>query len=292
MENEKGIKILITKKRRNWIIVLAVLLALLVWTVWGNITIETHRVTVRSNDLPSNFAGYKIAQISDFHNTEFGENNSKLLAILRSEQPDMIAFTGDLVDSRKTDVAIALAFVKEALKVAPCYYVTGNHEARLGDIYVNLEMKMKEYGVTILRDETISIEKGDESIQLIGLDDPDFIEGGDAYGETMVNEKLLAIEQHQGYKILLSHRPEFFKTYVANDINLVLSGHTHGGQFRIPFIGGIVAPNQGFLPEYDAGVFVEGNTHMIVSRGVGNSIVPVRFNCRPEVVIVELYKTL
>lgn len=279
---------MITKKKRNWIITLVILLALVVWIIWGNITVETHRVTISSSDIPSDFVGYKIAQISDFHNTEIGANNSKLMAILRNEQPDMIAFTGDLVDSRKTDVGTALAFVKEALKVAPCYYVTGNHEARLGNIYANLEMKMKEYGVTILRDESIDITKGDVSIQLIGLDDPDFIEGDSAYGETMVNEKLLAIEQHPGYKILLSHRPEFFKTYVANGMNLVLCGHTHGGQFRIPFIGGIVAPNQGFLPKYDAGLFIEGSTQMIVSRGVGNSIVPVRFNCRPEIVIVEL----
>lgn len=91
-----------------------------------------------------------------------------------------------------------------------------------------------------------------------------------------------------GYTILLSHRPELFDVYVESGVDLVFSGHAHGGQFRIPFIGGVVAPNQGVFPKYDAGIFAEGNTNMVVSRGVGNSIIPFRVNNRPEVIIIEL----
>ena len=90
------------------------------------------------------------------------------------------------------------------------------------------------------------------------------------------------------YTILLSHRPELFDLYVETEMDLVFSGHAHGGQFRLPFVGGLVAPNQGFFPKYDAGQFNEENTTMIVSRGVGNSIIPIRFNNRPEIVLVTL----
>ena len=96
------------------------------------------------------------------------------------------------------------------------------------------------------------------------------------------------INEEDGYVVLLSHRPELFDTYVGNKVDLVFSGHAHGGQFRIPFIGGVVAPNQGVFPKYDAGIFAEGNTNMVVSRGVGNSIIPFRVNNRPEVIIIEL----
>ena len=90
------------------------------------------------------------------------------------------------------------------------------------------------------------------------------------------------------YTILLSHRPELFDTYVASGVDLVFSGHAHGGQFRLPFLGGVIAPNQGLFPEYDSGLYTQGDTNMLVSRGIGNSIIPIRFNNRPEIIVVEL----
>ena len=104
-----------------------------------------------------------------------------------------------------------------------------------------------------------------------------------------MNTKLEELHtEHDGLTILLSHRPELFDTYANHNIDVVLSGHAHGGQFRLPFIGGLVAPNQGLFPEYDAGIYTEGNTNMLVSRGVGNSILPFRINNRPEVILIEL----
>ena len=94
--------------------------------------------------------------------------------------------------------------------------------------------------------------------------------------------------QNGNFTILLSHRPELFEVYADNKMDLVLSGHAHGGQFRLPFVGGLVAPNQGLFPKYDAGLYTEENTNMIVSRGIGNSILPFRFNNRPEVILIEL----
>ena len=124
----------------------------------------------------------------------------------------------------------------------------------------------------------------------MGIGDPSFQEDylfGDS--ESVARQ---AIERQQnesdGYTILLSHRPELFDLYVDTGMDLVFSGHAHGGQFRLPFLGGLVAPNQGFFPRYDAGRFTNENTTMIVSRGVGNSIFPIRFNNRPEIVLVTL----
>lgn len=122
----------------------------------------------------------------------------------------------------------------------------------------------------------------------MGLSDPNFTSyDGDA--SAMIQEKLKHLKMGEtNYTILLSHRPELFETYVNAGIDLVLSGHAHGGQFRLPFIGGLIAPNQGLFPRYDAGLYTEGHTGMVVSRGLGNSILPLRFNNRPEIVLVEL----
>ncbi|MGB4138298.1 MAG: metallophosphoesterase, partial [Saccharofermentanales bacterium] len=96
------------------------------------------------------------------------------------------------------------------------------------------------------------------------------------------------MKENDGFTVLLSHRPELFDVYVDCGVDLVLSGHAHGGQFRLPFVGGIVAPDQGLFPKYDAGLYAAESTNMIVSRGIGNSIIPFRFNNRPEVVLIVL----
>ena len=281
-----------TAKKKKFIflaVVAAVLVALAIWIAWGNTALELNTYTVSSAKLPESFDGYRIAHVSDLHNTEMGKDNEKLLAMLRDADPDMIAITGDLIDSRDTDIEIALQFVREAVKIAPCYYVTGNHEARVNE-YGALKAGMEAAGVTVLEDVKTKISMEGETITLIGVNDPsyqtDYLFGD---SETVMNTKLEDLHtEHDGFTILLSHRPELFDTYVDQDIDLVLSGHAHGGQFRLPFIGGLVAPNQGLFPEYDAGIYTEDNTNMLISRGVGNSILPFRINNRPEVILIEL----
>ena len=124
----------------------------------------------------------------------------------------------------------------------------------------------------------------------MGIEDPDFynVIGSEAEKETARSniEKLQYTEDD--FSLLLSHRPELFDVYVEEEVDLVLTGHAHGGQFRLPVIGGLVAPNQGLFPKYDSGMFVEDDTHMIVSRGIGNSIIPLRINNPPEIVVVKL----
>ena len=132
------------------------------------------------------------------------------------------------------------------------------------------------------------LTKGSETIQIAGLDDPDFTERDTYIQDSMVQTKISNLSLSDEYCILLSHRPELFAEYVSEEADLVLSGHAHGGQFRLPFIGGVIAPDQGLFPKYDAGKYSKNHTTMIVSRGIGNSIIPVRINNRPEIVIVEL----
>ncbi|MDE7252071.1 MAG: metallophosphoesterase [Acetatifactor sp.] len=270
------------------IILSVILTVLVIWTVWCNVTVGVTHYTVVSNRLPVAFDHYKIAVISDLHNAEFGENNSSLISLIKNEKPDMIAITGDLIDSNRTDIEIAENLVKKLVEIAPCYYVTGNHEAWIGEQYQDLEDKLLDIGVVIFHDNTEQLVKNNEIIQLAGLDDPDFTDRNSSIQESMLKTKLDNMNLTENYCVLLSHRPEVFNAYVSENIDLVLSGHAHGGQFRLPFIGGLIAPNQGFFPKYDAGEYFEKNTTMIVSRGIGNSIIPIRFNNRPEVVIVEL----
>lgn len=278
------------KKRRTIIIaVAAVLLALAVWTVWGNTALELNTYKVSSDALSDAFNGYRIAHVSDLHNAEMGDGNEKLLAMLRAAEPDMIAITGDMIDSRNTDVEVALNFAEKAMQIAPCYYVTGNHEARVSE-YDELKAGLEACGVIVLENEREQIELSGEFITILGVDDPSF---NTDYlfvdSASVVSNTLAEISTEDDvFTVLLSHRPELFDTYVACGMDLTLSGHAHGGQFRLPFVGGLVAPNQGFFPKYDSGIYTENGTNMIVSRGIGNSLLPFRFNNRPEVILIEL----
>ncbi|MEE0060951.1 MAG: metallophosphoesterase [Acutalibacteraceae bacterium] len=279
------------KKRKRVIIfsdVILLLVLLIIWIVWANTALEVNTFTVKSKDLPASFNGYRIAHISDLHNAEIGDENSKLLSAIKSSNPDIIAVTGDLIDSNKTDIEIALRFMAKAVEIAPCYYVTGNHESYMLE-YKTLRNGLINSGVTVLENENISISKSEEAIELLGVNDPEFKTDYSLDNAATINNVLSDLKSDkESFTLLLSHRPELFDVYVNNDIDLILSGHAHGGQFRLPFVGGLVAPNQGVFPKYDAGLFSENETNMIVSKGIGNSIIPLRFNNRPELVLIEL----
>ena len=276
-------------KKTVLIVSVLVILCLGIWTLWGNIALEVNEYEIVSDRIPEAFAGFRIAQVSDLHNKDFGEGYGQLLTLLSQINPDIIVVTGDLIDSRQTDLDIALEFAWQAGKIARVYYVSGNHEARVPE-YEDLKIGLVKAGVVIFENQKVQITREGESITLMGIDDPSFQEDylfGDSESVAMQAIENLQ-DESDGYTILLSHRPELFDLYVETEMDLVFSGHAHGGQFRLPFIGGLVAPNQGFFPKYDAGQFTENTTTMIVSRGVGNSIIPIRFNNRPEIVLVTL----
>lgn len=271
-------------------VILLLLVVLIVWILWGNRALMISPFTIQSSKLPEAFSGFRIAQISDLHNARFGPNNETLLSMLSDTRPDIIVITGDLVDSRRTDIDTGIAFGAEAAKIAPTYYVSGNHEARLSD-YPRLKSGLKNAGVTVLENEKTEIERQGQTITLLGIDDPSFYTDYLLGDSSSVAEAILEtlMPGHSTYTILLSHRPELFESYEKLGIDLVFSGHAHGGQFRIPFIGGMVAPNQGLFPKYDGGLYEQDGTCMIVSRGIGNSIIPFRINNRPEIVVAQLH---
>ncbi len=277
--HRKGIKIIT--------VILILILGLLVYVHFENTAIQTNEISIYDSKIPPSFDGYKIVQISDLHNAEFGKENENLVNKVKEANPDAIFITGDLIDSNRTNIDLATHFVNEIIKIAPIYFVTGNHEAWISN-YSDLEESLRSAGVVILDNEAVLIEKNSEVINLVGLQDPSFAHSTADTSEILKRYMESVTVDKSNYTILLSHRPETFNWYVSEKINLIFSGHAHGGQFRLPFIGGIVAPDQGMFPKYTAGVFEEGETKMIVSRGLGNSVIPFRINNRPELVVVTL----
>ena len=278
------------KKKR--IIIILIMFALLIicgfYFYFENTKLQISSYDIFDNKIPTEFNDFKIIQISDFHNTKSKILTNDLINEVKKQKPNIIVLTGDLIDSNRTDIDIAIDFIQNINDVAPIYFVSGNHEASIGN-YSELKEKMLNNKVIVLENETKELELNDFKINLIGIDDPSM-----EHESFVPNKEIIKVELNNAkydssnYSILLSHRPEIFKTYVDKKINLVLTGHAHGGQIRIPFVGGLIAPNQGFFPQYTSGKFEEDETVMIVSRGIGNSILPFRINNRPELVVVKL----
>ena len=247
--------------------------------------------TIHSHKLPKGFEGFRIMQISDLHNCAYSKDNRNLIKLVKNAKPDIIAITGDMIDSRKTKPEVAVNLAKELTKIAPCYYVTGNHEARLQEKAESFISRLKATGVTFLDNRKEEITKGKESILLLGAEDPFHQWSKEEYNKSEIMRKSLekiTNKDEKGFRILLSHRPELFENYTDLNIDLTLTGHAHGGQIRLPFIGGLFAPCQGFFPKLTKGVHKKKNSHLVVSRGLGNSSFPFRIFNPPEAVIVDL----
>ncbi len=272
------------KPRRRKILTLCIVLVLcLLFCLYQNLHLTVTEYRYTNARVPAAFEGFTIVQISDLHNAKFGKGNARLLECIRSLEPDMIAITGDIADAYHTDLDTAIRFCADAAAIAPCYYVTGNHELWLDDAKrTQLFDGIRASGVVILEDASVPIEQNGDVICLTGLDDANLLaadrNGGrpEAFGE-------------EDLQLLLAHEPQYFEEYCKCGADLVLTGHAHGGQFRLPGVGGIIAPDQGFFPEYTAGSFTDGHTTMYISRGLGNSTIPVRLFNYPEVVCVRMY---
>lgn len=271
------------------IIIVLFVVAFCIFCIWQNNSIVISSFNYSSSEVQKDFDNFNIVQISDLHNKVFGKEQDPLLKKVKSLSPDIIVITGDLVDRRRYNLENAMYFIDKAIKIAPIYYVSGNNEAWSGR-YSEIKDKLIETGVYVIDDERIEVKKNSSTINILGLSDPAFMT--DSYIEetdtSKMEKHLISWSRVGGFNILLSHRPELFDLYSSNKINLVFSGHVHGGQIRIPFIGGILAPNQGFFPKYDSGSYNSNNTTMFVSRGLGNSLFPIRIFNRPEIISVAL----
>ncbi len=251
-----------------------------------NNRIETTCFTVKSQKLPESFDGFRIVHVSDLHNKSFGKDNAVLLNKIENEKPDVIFITGDIVDSRHTDFDVSLRFAGQCVKIAPTYYVSGNHEHRFENAGEMFEA-LKNVGVTVLEDEKAEIRRGGDTITLYGLSakQKDGFLGDYAFQISALCEE----KSNHAFSILLAHYPQYLYAYAQAGFDLVFSGHAHGGQFRIPFTNqGLFAPEQGFFPQYTGGEYIENDTVMILSRGLGNSLVPLRLFDRPQLICVTL----
>ncbi len=226
-----------------------------------------------------------VVQISDLHNKSFGTRQIRLIKRIASLRPDLIAVTGDLVDG--APYRHAVTFLKQASQICPVYMVRGNHESLAGN-FKDLEQELAGCEIYLLKNTSKDFQKDGYTYRIAGLDDPAF-KGRDRKYAPYMKKTLEQMLRRQNsskpdYQILLSHRPEQFHLYSRYPFDLVLCGHAHGGQFRLPFTDGLYAPNQGIFPKYTSGVHTKNHTTEIISRGLGNSSFPLRlFNC-PEIV--------
>lgn len=271
-----------------YMILMAILLIL--FFIWQNNHIVISNHSYISEKIPNDFNGFKIVHISDLHNKSFGNNQEYILDKIGSTSPDIIVVTGDLIDRRRYDLDIALLFIEGVMDIAPIYYVSGNHEAWSGE-YENIRNELILRDVVVLDDDKIELIKGNGKIEVLGLSDPAFLTSSYLNGTdtSKLEEKLRLMSDDNIFQVLLSHRPELIEIYSKEDIDMIFSGHAHGGQFRFPGIGGIFAPEQGFFPKYESGSHTVKNSTIYISRGLGNSLIPIRLFNRPEIVVVTLF---
>lgn len=288
-----GIEKILLKAMNSSKITIAFLLVaiiLILFLYFENNTITINKITISSNRIPGQFNGYKIVHLSDLHGKSFGENQDKLVKKIKEAYPDLIVFTGDLVDSRRYNEKNSIGLMKQLTKIAPVYYVTGNHEWRSGRFF-ELQEALIENGVKVLLNSFDKIKRGKDTIHIIGIDDPSSDYEGhreDQITKDRIEFAMAGIEKENAFTILLSHRPEKFALYSLFAIDVIFTGHAHGGQVRLPLIGGLVAPHQGLFPKYTSGKYTKDSSVMVVSRGLGNSIFPQRIFNRPEIVVIKL----
>ncbi len=248
---------------------------LLVYSAHQNQTIHVTAYTVTHAQIPASFEGKRLVQLTDLHNKDFGE---ELTELVRSLSPDVIVVTGDWIGKIDTDITVAKKQASALVGIAPIYYVAGNHEASTS-LWPELEQHLRDIGFVILENEAVEWEEDGETIQLVGVFDPEF--------STHLWRDYAPLVKDELYSVLLYHRPERIDEAVSFGADLVLSGHTHGGQIRLPWIGSVYAPNQGWFPAYDVGEYTFGDTTMIVGQGLGESVY-FRVLTPPEVVVVTL----
>lgn len=277
------------------ILFLAILAAIMIsWLWYGN---NTFGVTKYSLSLGVE-SPITIVQISDLHGTEYGEENETLLTAVREQSPDLIAITGDLITRTGENREEMFSLIQKLSAEYPVYYILGNHETEseyLSEILYGIETA----GAVVLQNELTSLEVKGQTINILGLQEwpaalPDYIYALEhRTADSFYHSLFSRLEQTDGIRILLSHHPEYFSYYEEMrydiyDFDLQLSGHAHGGQFRLPIVGACYAPDQGWFPEYTEGIYGKG-PYLIVSRGLGNHGWIPRIHNRPELVSITIY---
>ena len=279
-----------SKRRRralSRIIILFILLIAILAAV-SNALILTTEYNISSSRIPGSFDGFRIVQLSDVHAAEFfNEENTYLVDKIQQSQPDIIVITGDLIDEKEpysTQCVIVENLISAITKIAPVMYVTGNHEWSTDSLDELIEL-LKSYDVTVLQNEYVTVTRGDSTIVVAGVDDPcGFADMKTA--DELVDE--IRAQYPDEYMIMLSHRNNMLATYSQLGVDLVLSGHAHGGIIRLPGTDGIIGPSREWFPDYTNGIYTMDQTTMVVSRGIGNHTGVPRFLNNPHIPVIVL----
>ena len=275
------------RKRRGclhsfFLLMLAAVILIGFW-YFENHVIRTEEFILASERVPAAFDGFRIVELADLHGKEFGPDSEDLLRAVRNAEPDLIAIDGDLADEL-TDLSVIRTLAAELTEIAPVYYVTGNHEWAM-DNREELLAILEEAGVAALHNEFFLLSKGKDSIVLAGVDDPN-----GPYDQKTPEELVAEVRAACGdpYILMLAHRNDQLDLWSALAVDTVLAGHGHGGVIRLPFVGGLVGVDRELFPAYTAGLYEQGRTDLIVSRGLGNSVVNFRLFNRPHLPVIVL----
>lgn len=271
---------------------LLIIIGIILYLFLQNTQLKVTHYQIRLPYSSKSLKGKKILHLSDLHLPRLHVSVERLLEQVANEKPDMIALTGDLIDVRYLDFPkLELAEIgKSLVKIAPTYAVTGNHDLTSGHLQ-EWEDILTSAGVRVLIDEAVWAPFETENLVIMGLSEK---EDFDAAPKPILREVTLTGRMEEVPRILLAHHPELFEEYLMDLTrvpDLILSGHAHGGQIRLPWIGGLFAPEQGFFPKYTSGIYYDpdiSNKRMLVNRGIGNSSFPFRVNNHPEIVVITL----
>lgn len=237
--------------------------------------------------------------IADLHDHSFGKDNERLISKIKEINPDFVLMAGDFVNGNSQDASKTYTIVEELVKDYPVYYSLGNHEIDYMNYHhdTNQELlkKVRELGATVLDKDYVDINVNGNDLRIGGMYDyafgfDDFNSAESASPE--IKQFLHEFEDSDALKIMLAHRPDSFIFGDASsywDIDLVISGHNHGGQFVIPFLGGLYGGDQGFFPEYVHGLYKKDKMHIFITSGLGSHIQKLpRFNNIPEIALIQI----
>ena len=270
-------------RRKVLVGVAVIMLAFLMIGLYNGLEVTNYTIHSPKVEQP-----FRIVLVSDMHSCNYGENAQLLITAIEDQHPDLVLLSGDIFDDDLPDDNAA-ALLEGIGGQYPCYYVTGNHEYWSGSEGFAQKMHIvDENHITRLDNASVTLE--DIGINLCGVNDPDAYKAGNYSECETALENVAQVAANGNFTILLSHRPEQFENYCRYLFDLVLTGHAHGGQWRLPFLSnGIFAPNQGLFPKYTCGIHRQGGTQMIVSRGLAKESTRIpRFYNRPELVVIDV----
>jgi len=266
-----------------YIFIAILLIALAIFALDLRLAVRRYEIPAKSLKKP-----LRIVLLADHHSSPYGEKQAKLLDEIHAANPDLILLAGDMVDDERPYAQTAHLYA--GLCDYPVYYVIGNHECRRADMTA-MKALAEQYGITVLTDEIVSLEISGVPLLLGGIDDLEKTWHRDpTFHHGAVMERIFApVKTASGYRILIAHKPELIKAYARYGFDLVVSGHAHGGQVRIPgLLNGLFAPGQGLFPRWAGGIYRHRATTHVVSRGLSKTVFPPRIFNRPEIVVIDL----